>query len=102
MIANANDVDPGSVEFVRVDADHWLIHDNSYRASDARHVIGCVSEMDDGLDVVWVAPGIPLPTRYRDAGGVLDDLLRWRRSAAGHTRPVEIPSLPPRRQSVSR
>ncbi|HWM17545.1 MAG TPA: hypothetical protein VNP97_13260 [Microbacterium sp.] len=87
---------PGCLELLRIDADHWIIQDDAYPASDARHVVACVYETDDGdFEVVWLSAEVPLPTYYRNAGDVLEDLARWR----GHThgRPVEIAHFPPLR-----
>ncbi|WP_439592883.1 hypothetical protein [Microbacterium sp.] len=80
---------------VRIDADHWLIHDSGHPTTDARHVVACIEESEDGMDVVWVAPGVPLPTRYRTAGDILDDLVRWREGSRRDTRPAAIASFPP-------
>jgi len=82
-------------ELVRIDGAHWLIHDRRHPESDPRRVAAVLAESDDGVDVVWTAVGIPLPTRYRTAAGVVDDLVRWCRTRAPHSRPIEIPSMPP-------
>lgn len=85
----------GQLSLVRVDADHWLVHDHRYPETDARRVIACVAESEDELEVVWLVADIPLPTRYRVGGDILEDLLRWRGQVHPGTRPVEITGLPP-------
>ena len=87
-----------SLELFRVDADHWIVRDHAFPSSDARHVVGCVNETDEGdFDVVWLLPQISLPTRYRDVGDVLEDLARWRSPVRSGGRPVEIPHFQPLR-----
>lgn len=83
------------LELVRIDGDHWLIHDHRHPASDARHVVACVEESEDGFDVVWLDPTVPLPVRYRTREDIVEDLVRWRAQHPASTRPVEIPSRPP-------
>lgn len=86
-------------ELVRIDGDHWLIHDLRQPASDAKRVVACITETDDAFDVVWLDPSVPLPARYRSRDDILDDFLRWRGRRTASTRPVEIPSRPPFRAS---
>lgn len=83
------------LEMVPIDDDHWLIRDRRYSPSDARHVLACVTESDQGFDVLWLDAAIPLPVRYRTREDVLHDLTRWRSRRPAATRPVQIPSLPP-------
>jgi hypothetical protein len=60
--------------------------------------VACVQETDEGeIEVVWLSADVPLPTQYREAGDVLEDLARWRGQTRGAGRPVEIPHFPPRR-----
>ena len=87
--------DPGGLELVRVDADHWRLHDNGYDPDDARSVVAHIREIDEGVDVVWVSTNVPLPTRYRDAGDIVEDLERWRRDSGHRGPPANIASFPP-------
>lgn len=82
-------------ELVRIDDAHWLIHDRRHPEPDRRHVAAVLAETDHEVDVVWMAPEIPLPTRYRTAASVIDDLARWSATRAPQSRPIEIPSVPP-------
>lgn len=96
MTATAEPVARGLLQLHRVDADHWVVHDYAYRPGDARHVVASVRDTgDDFVEVVWVPRDIPLPTRYRVAEDVLEDLTRWRSQRKRMTRPVQIPHLPP-------
>lgn len=82
-------------ELVRLDDDHWLVCDLRYPQDDARCMIACVTESEDGVDVFWTARDIPLPTRYLEAADVIDDLIRWSRARPPHSRPIEIAHAPP-------
>ena len=87
----------GPLEFVRVDADRWNVTDHGFPHDDTRHILARVHEDDHGLDVTWMSPRVPLPTRYRDAEDILDDLTRWRERPRRATRPLDIASHRPRR-----
>lgn len=87
--------DIGRLELVRIDADHWLIHDHRFAQTDPRRIVACIEESDDGLDVAWVASGVPLPRRYRTTDDILEDLKRWRQGSRRDTRPVDIASYRP-------
>ncbi|GAA1936177.1 hypothetical protein GCM10009775_30090 [Microbacterium aoyamense] len=86
----------GSLELVRIDREHWLVHDHAYSSSDARRVVACVEETEGGFDVLWIAGGIPLPVRYSRTGDILDDLRRWRRQNITATHTVDAPRRAPR------
>lgn len=83
------------LEMVRIDDGHWLIHDPRRSSSDARHVVACVTQSEEGFDVLWLDPAVPLPMRYRARSDILEDIHRWYARRSASTRPIEIPSLPP-------
>jgi hypothetical protein len=88
--------EPVSLELHRIDSANWVIRDHAFPETDARNVIACVHEAEeDELEVIWLGAGIPLPTRYRYGGDVLEDLERWRTLNCGAQRPTRIPHYRP-------
>jgi hypothetical protein len=81
----------------RVSDREWVIYDLRVAPNDARCVVACVwLTDDDDVEVVWL-DGRALPTRYASVDAVMDDVTASAQRTAGGTRPIEIPSLPPRR-----
>lgn len=89
-------------ELVHVDDAHWLIRDLERPVTDPRRLLARVDRSDEGVEVRWLVPDIPLPMHYRVASDVIDDLVRWRSDRAPHSRPVEIASVPPFRGRTRR
>lgn len=75
----------GCLELVRVDPTHSIIQDHGFATSDARSLVACVVDRPSGeLEVIWLYPEAPFPSRYRDALHVLTDLRRWRNEQRRH------------------
>lgn len=83
------------LEMVRVDAARWLLRDRPSSMTGDPAVVARVEESEDGFDVRWIDPGIPLPRRYLSREDVVADFVRWQAQRVRSTRPVEIASLPP-------
>jgi len=77
----------------RVTASDWVINDQRYDTDDPRHVVACVHDVDDGVEVVRLRD-LPLETHYSNASEVLEAVARAKDPSRA-TRPIVIPSHPP-------
>ena len=63
---------PTRFEMRRLTENEWLILDDSFDRTDARHTIACVSRVSvDQVEVVWLRP-VTTRTRYGSVADVLD------------------------------
>jgi hypothetical protein len=72
----------------------WVILDLAAPRSDARALVGAVSDDGDDVVVTWHRD-VPLATRYLTAEDALDDISAWLANHRGGTRPIPIPHFPP-------
>jgi len=71
---------------------HWLLHDNSYAPSDARHVVASLHQTRDrDIEVVWLRVDFPARTRFHTLAEVLHCAASTRYQAPSRQKPVEIP-----------
>lgn len=87
----------GTLELHRAGPVHWLLHDNSFPPSDARHVIASLHETADrDVEVVWLRANLPTRTRYRTPGEVLHDVASLRYQSPSSHELGDIPLGPSR------
>lgn len=82
----------GRYELKRLSGMEWVIADHHYGDDDPRHIIAQIFEVDTyECEVVWLRD-LPFRTVY---GSPLDVLADLNAASSRHTKPIQIPHLPP-------
>lgn len=85
----------GAVKLRRTASHELIVYDTAYPVDDSRSIVARLTETEEDLvEVVWLQE-MSLPSVYREAAEVLEDLARHRESGRRSRRPDEIPHLPP-------